>query len=73
MTATPRFSQHSTVGEILDDPQARALLEEAAPGSTTHPMIFLARGFTLADGAARLGTVPPELLAALDEKLRALG
>ena len=36
-------------------------------------MIFLARGFTLADGAARPGAVPPELLAALDEKLRALG
>jgi len=73
MTEQPRFTLDSTLGEILDDPQARAVLDELVPGVSTHSLVFLARGITLADGAARLGSIAPELLAELDTRLRALG
>lgn len=73
MTEQPRFTLDSTLGEILDDPQARAVLDELVPGVSTHSLVFLARGITLADGAARLGSIEPERLAELDARLRALG
>ncbi|GAB6859146.1 hypothetical protein [Microbacterium xylanilyticum] len=73
MTEKPRFSLESTLGEILDDPQARAVLDEIVPGVSNHSLVFLARGITLSDGAARLGSIEPERLAELDARLRSLG
>ncbi|MFB7845333.1 hypothetical protein [Microbacterium sp. NPDC056052] len=73
MTEQPGFTLDSTLGEILDDPRARAVLDELVPGVSAHSLVFLARGITLADGAARLGSIAPELLAELDARLRALG
>ncbi|MFJ4167657.1 hypothetical protein ACIPY5_19055 [Microbacterium sp. NPDC089698] len=73
MDEQPRFTLDSTLGEILDDPQARAVLDEIVPGVSTHSLVFLARGITLSDGAARLGSIEPERLAELDARLRALG
>ena len=72
MTEDSRFSLNSTLGEVLDDPRARALLDEIVPGVSTHSLVFLARGITLSDGAARLGSIEPERLAELDERLREL-
>jgi hypothetical protein len=37
----------STLGVILDDPQARAVLDQYIPGASTNPMIGMARGMTL--------------------------
>ena len=72
MSEDSRFSLDSTLGEILDDPRARALLDEIVPGVSTHSLVFLARGITLSDGAARLGSIEPERLAELDARLREL-
>ncbi|WP_251447765.1 MULTISPECIES: hypothetical protein [unclassified Microbacterium] len=73
MSEDSRFSLNSTLGEVLDDPRARALLDEIVPGVSTHSLVFLARGITLSDGAARLGSIEPERLAELDARLRELG
>ncbi|MBN9158739.1 MULTISPECIES: hypothetical protein [unclassified Microbacterium] len=72
MSEDSRFSLNSTLGEVLDDPRARALLDEIVPGVSTHSLVFLARGITLSDGAARLGSIEPERLAELDARLREL-
>lgn len=72
MTEKPRFSLDSTLGEILDDPDACAVLDEIVPGVSSHQLAFLARGDTLSEGAARVGTIEPERLAELDARLRAL-
>lgn len=37
----------STLGEILNDPQAVKVLDQYVPGASTHPMIGMAKGMTL--------------------------
>jgi hypothetical protein len=37
----------STFGEILDNPQAKAVLDQNIPGASSNPMIGMARGMTL--------------------------
>ena len=37
----------TTLGAILDDPQAKAILEKQLPGASTNPMIGMARGMSL--------------------------
>lgn len=38
----------TTLGEILDNPELVAIMEEMTPGVTKNPMIKMAKGFTLA-------------------------
>jgi hypothetical protein len=35
------------LGEILGDPQAKAVLDQFMPGASKHPMIGLAKGMSL--------------------------
>lgn len=37
----------TTLGTILDDPQAKAVLDQYAPGVSSNPMVAMARGMTL--------------------------
>jgi hypothetical protein len=37
----------TTLGEILDDPQAKAVLDQNIPGASANPMIGMARGMSL--------------------------
>jgi hypothetical protein len=37
----------STLGELLDDPQAVKVLDQYVPGASTHPMIGMAKGMSL--------------------------
>jgi hypothetical protein len=37
----------TTLGQLLDNPQAKAVLEQQLPGISTHPMVALARGMSL--------------------------
>jgi hypothetical protein len=37
----------TTLGAILDDPQAKAVLDQQLPGASTNPMIGMARGMSL--------------------------
>jgi hypothetical protein len=41
------FTLDTTVGEILKDPQAVAVLERFVPGVSTNPMVGMAEGLTL--------------------------
>ncbi len=41
------YTLNSTLGEILDNPKAKAVLEQQLPGVSTHPMVAMARGMTL--------------------------
>ncbi|OGN93324.1 MAG: hypothetical protein A2Y88_05740 [Chloroflexi bacterium RBG_13_48_10] len=37
----------TTVGTLLDDPKAKAVLDQYLPGVSTNPMISMVRGMTL--------------------------
>jgi hypothetical protein len=37
----------TTLGTILDDPQARAVLDEYLPGVSGNPLLAMAKGFSL--------------------------
>ena len=37
----------TTLGQILDNPQAKAVLDQYLPGVSSNPMISMARGMTL--------------------------
>jgi para-nitrobenzyl esterase len=37
----------TTLGQILDDPQAKAVLDKNLPGVSANPMIAMARGMSL--------------------------
>lgn len=41
------FSLDTTLGEILDNPQAKAILDRHVPGASSHPMIAVAKGMSL--------------------------
>ena len=41
------YTLDTTLGQILDDPQAKAVLDQQLPGVSTHPMIAMARGMSL--------------------------
>lgn len=41
------FTLDSTLGDILDDPQAAKVLDQHVPGASKHPMIAMARGMSL--------------------------
>lgn len=41
------YTLDTTIGELLDDPNAKAMLDEKMPGVSNHPMIAMARGMTL--------------------------
>ena len=41
------FTLDTTVGEILDNPQAKAALDQHLPGVSANPMIAMVRGMSL--------------------------
>lgn len=41
------FTLDTQIGTLLDDPRARAIIDQYLPGVSNHPMIGMARGFTL--------------------------
>lgn len=41
------FTLDTTLGEIIDHPQAKAVLDQYVPGASTHPMVAMARGMSL--------------------------
>lgn len=42
-----KFTLDTTLGEILDNPQAKAVLDKQLPGVSANPMIAMARGMSL--------------------------
>jgi hypothetical protein len=41
------FTLNTTLGEILDNPQAKAVLDKHIPGVSTNPMVAMAKGMSL--------------------------
>lgn len=41
------FTLDTTLGAILDDPRAKAVLDQYLPGVSSNPMVAMARGMTL--------------------------
>ncbi len=37
----------TTLGTLLDDPQAKAVLDQYVPGLSTNPMVAMLKGLTL--------------------------
>ena len=41
------FTRDTTIGELLDNPQAKAVLDKQMPGIADNPMIAMVKGMTL--------------------------
>jgi hypothetical protein len=66
------FTLDTTLGAILDDPQAKAVLDQYVPGASANPMIQMVRGATLRalvsmPQAAQLGFTEAKAQQVLDE------
>lgn len=62
----------TTLGELIDNPQAKAVLEKHIPGVSNNPMIAMARGMSLnlilsMPQAAQVGLTKEKAEAILDE------
>lgn len=66
------FTLDTTLGTLLDDPQAKQVLEQYLPGISTNPMVAMARGMSLNSvlampQAAQLGLTKEKAEAMLAE------
>jgi hypothetical protein len=63
----------STLGQLLDNPETKALFEKHFPEVAHHPQINEGLGLTLPDVVQYLpDVVTPEKLAAMDTELKAI-
>jgi hypothetical protein len=63
----------ATVGQLLDDPEAKAIIDDAIPGVTTNPMVSMARGMSVASVLQMAGgRADATTVARLRERLEAL-
>lgn len=42
-----KYTLDTTLGSLLDDPQAKAVIEKNFPGMSANPMIAMVKGMTL--------------------------
>lgn len=71
------FTLDTTFGEILENPQAKAILDQYIPGASSHPMVAMAKGMSLKmilafPQAAQLGLTQEkaeEILVEINKKL----
>jgi hypothetical protein len=66
------FTLDTTLGTILDNPQAKAVIDQYLPGVSTNPMVAMAKGMTLKmivamPQAAQLGLTKEKAEAVLAE------
>ncbi len=66
------FTLDTTLGELLNDPQAKAVLEKQMPGVADNPMVAMAKGMSLnmilsMPQAAQLGITKEKVNAVLAE------
>jgi len=72
--AVPKYSiKTSKLGELLNDPQTKAIFEKYFPEVVHHPQINEGLDLTLPDVVQYLpDVVTPEKLAAMDTELKAI-
>ena len=66
------FTLDTTLGALIDDPKAKAVLDQYIPGASTNPMVAMARGMSLnmilsMPQAAQLGLTKEKAEAILAE------
>jgi len=66
------YTLDTTLGELLDDPRAKSVLDQYVPGVSSNPMIAMVRGMTLRvlvgmPQAAQMGFTTDKAQAVLDE------
>jgi hypothetical protein len=66
------FTLDSTLGDLLNDPRAKGVLDKYAPGVSTNPMLAMAKGMPLnkllsLPQAAQLGLTKEKAEAILTE------
>ena len=73
-TPAPKYSiQTSTLGELADNPQTKAIFEKYFPEVLHHPQFNEGLGLTLPDVVQYLpDVVTPPKLAAMDAELKAI-
>ncbi len=68
------MSIESKLGDLLENADAKAILEKHMPGISTHPQIGMGRGFALSMVAKFSGgLITDDMLAKVDADLKALG
>ena len=73
MPAAKTFSvQASTIGDLLDDPGAKAVFAKYLPDVVANPQIDQGRGMTLPEIVQYVPDLTPDKLAAIDADLKAL-
>jgi hypothetical protein len=72
--AKPAFSSSATtIGDILDNADAKAVVEKHLPGFSSHPQIDMARSFTLkAVQGFQPELITDEILAKIDADFAAM-
>lgn len=67
------LSVDSKVGDLLDNPQAKVILDKHMPGFSSNPQVAMARGFSLKMAAGFSGgQITAAMLSAVDADLAAL-
>ncbi|MDR1271483.1 MAG: hypothetical protein LBK04_00580 [Clostridiales Family XIII bacterium] len=68
-----KFSFDTTVGELLDNPETKALVEELNPELLEHPLLDVGRTFRFEDALPYIeDMVEPEKLEEFKAKLEAM-
>jgi hypothetical protein len=67
-----KFTLDTTLGTLLDDPQAKKVVDQYVPGLSTNPMVAMAKGMTLSmlvamPQAAQMGVTKEKVQNILDE------
>jgi para-nitrobenzyl esterase len=73
-----KVTLETTLGTLLDDPKARAVLDQYVPGISTNPMIAMVKGMTLTNllaipQAAQFGLTKEKVEQILVEVNKQLG
>jgi hypothetical protein len=66
------YTLNTTLGQILDDPNAKAVLDKHLPGVSSNPIVGMAKGMTLnmilsMPQAAEFGLTKEKAQSILDE------
>lgn len=68
------YSTDSKLGDLLDNPATKDILEKNMPGISNHPQLAMGRGFSLKTVAQfAAGQITPEMMATVEAELKALG
>ena len=68
-SAAPAYSTQTTIGELLDNPETKAVLNMHIPQVVSHPDVEMGRPYPLNGITEYVPELTPELLAKIDADL----